>query len=259
MSLIKSFELLPAKNEKLKDYLYTELKNQNKWRENRSDAVQDQHNYYQTYIGNEHHVQKDLIPGILKEAEKVHLEYLNYHLTHRMKFLELANIGENYNLYLFDNDDKQLNIINFGIDSLDQDDNFNLELIDSDAKTLQLDSKLKEMKTYKNSLLLADMYSVYNITFDPENIENSKFSKQLTFDETPTQYLSDVLYDRTLLLNNHSVNVIDCSNFTLIQSKNLEIKNSLLKPFKKCDFFNTPYNIVLYNKTQSVLSDIRVK
>jgi hypothetical protein len=257
MSLVKSIEVLPAKNEKLKDYLYTELKNQTKWKENRSDAIEDQYKYYESYIGKEYHVQKDLIPNLLKESEKVHLDYLNYHLLNRMRFLEIkpsASEGS-FMLYLFDNDDKQLNLVNFNIAC--EGGNTKLELIDQGSIFLKLDSKAREVKTYRDTLLLADMYSLYSCNMDSELCELAGFTKQLTFDETPTQCLSDVMMDKLLLLNGHSLNFIDCNQYTLIQTKCL--KQSTLKPFRQCDFFNIPVNAILYNKTQCVLSDIRVK
>jgi hypothetical protein len=250
----KTFEILPAKRGKLKDHLYTELKNQTKWKENRSDAIQDQCNYYESYLGKEYYIQKDLIPELLKDAEKVHLNYLNYHLLNRMRFLEAKALEDGYMLYLFDNDDKQLNLVNFLLETSDE---VEIELLNQGSTYINVDTRAREIKCYNNSLLVADMYSLYSCHINLETCELDGFTKQFTFDETPTQWLSDIMLDKILLLNNNSINFIDCNQNVLLQTKSLT--NNTLRSFTKCDFFNIPVNIILYNKTQCVLSDVRVK
>ena len=119
MNYIKKIDILPPKREKIKEYLLTELKNQHNWKENRTNNIQEQANFFETYLskGKEDEKEickpeKELISNLLKEADKAHLQSFNYHLNNKMRFIETKtyncddNLVENeYLVFLFDNDD----------------------------------------------------------------------------------------------------------------------------------------------------------
>ncbi len=129
MSLIQTFELSPQKEEKLQEYLFTEIKNQAKWRNNRSDTINDQIKFYESYFGKNSFIDKSIMTKILKESEKFHTQNLNYNIMNKTKFLELVNNNNvhhedifNQILFSFDNDDKEMQIFEFSLNQ-NKDDN----------------------------------------------------------------------------------------------------------------------------------------
>lgn len=126
MSLIKSIEISPQKEEKLQDYLFSEIKNQAKWRNNRSDTINDQTKFYESYFGNNSFIDKSTLNKFLKESEKFHTQNLNHNITNKTKFLEVTSINSHFDsedqndslnqiLFSFDNDDKELQIFEFSL------------------------------------------------------------------------------------------------------------------------------------------------
>ena len=124
MSLFKHFELSPQKEEKLQNFLFTEIKNQANWRNNRSDTINDQTNFYESYFGKNSFIDKKIMSNFLKESEQIHLQNLNYNILNKTKFLELTKFNSSYSLnnginkqalFSFDNDDKELQIFEFFI------------------------------------------------------------------------------------------------------------------------------------------------
>ena len=119
MSLVNSFDILSPNKDRLNNYLYTELKNQCAWRDNKSDAIQDQYKFFDSYFGKNfknNYINKELIHDYLKESEKAHHLQLNTKIINKSKFLDLdlvINSEEDYYLYYYDNEDKNLNLVGF--------------------------------------------------------------------------------------------------------------------------------------------------
>jgi hypothetical protein len=131
-NLIQSIELKPQKEAKLQDYLFTEIKNQQKWRHNRSDAFNDQLKFYESYFGKNSFIDKSIMQRFLQDSENIHNENMNYNLSNRTKFIQLVNnnnnndnnnsndnnnININQILFSFDNDDKEFEAFNFTIEN----------------------------------------------------------------------------------------------------------------------------------------------
>lgn len=125
-NLIQSIELKPQKETKLQNHLFTEIKNQQKWRNNRSDAFNDQLKFYESYFGNSSYIEKSIMQRFLEESENINNENLNFNSTNKTKFLELAKFNSEFNtdsnndsvnqiLFSFDNDDKEFEAFNFSI------------------------------------------------------------------------------------------------------------------------------------------------
>jgi len=125
MALLRSIEISPQKEEKLQDYLFSEIKNQAKWRNNRSDTINDQTKFYESYFGKNSFIDKRILNNFLKESEKIHTQNLNYNINNKSKFLEVTCITSQFNnedndslnqiLFSFDNDDKELQIFEFSL------------------------------------------------------------------------------------------------------------------------------------------------
>jgi len=123
MALIYNIEICPQKEEKLQDFLFTELKNQAKWRNNRSDTINDQTSFYESYFGKNSFIDKSTMAKLLKESEKFHEQCLNHNNINKNKFLEIFtnsskyDINDNLNptLFSFDNDDKELQIFDLSV------------------------------------------------------------------------------------------------------------------------------------------------
>lgn len=126
MALIHSIEISPQKEEKLQEYLFTEIKNQAKWRNNRSDTVNDQTKFYESYFGKNSFIDKSILNKFLKESEKFHTQNLNHNVINKTKFLEVTRVNSEFNtenyddeinqiLFSFDNDDKELQIFEFSL------------------------------------------------------------------------------------------------------------------------------------------------
>lgn len=130
MALIKSIEISPQKKEKLQDYLFSEIKNQAKWRNNRSDTINDQTKFYESYFGKNSFIDKSILNKYLKESEKFHNQNLNYNISNKTKFLEITRKNKDFIhekieildfiLFSFDNDDKEVQIFEFNIEDNDQ-------------------------------------------------------------------------------------------------------------------------------------------
>lgn len=129
MALLKHVELVPQNEKKLNEYLYREIQNQVKWRNNRSDTVNDQTNFYESYFGKESFIDKNIMSKFLKESEKIHLQNLNHNNLEKTKFLEIMPCHSYYDknpkdyehtkqaLFSYDNDDKELNIIELSLET----------------------------------------------------------------------------------------------------------------------------------------------
>jgi hypothetical protein len=121
-NLIQNIELKPQKETKLQDYLFTEIKNQQKWRNNRSDAFNDQLKFYESYFGKNSFIDKSIMQRFLQDSENIHNENMNYNLLNRTKFIELVNFDNNNKtninqiLFSYDNDDKEFEAFNFTIE-----------------------------------------------------------------------------------------------------------------------------------------------
>ena len=132
MALIQSIEISPQKEEKLQDYLFSEINNQAKWRNNRSDTINDQTNFYESYFGNHRFIDKSILNKFLKESEKFHNQNLNHNINNKTKFLEVIKTNGEYNnedndslnqiLFSFDNDDKEVQIFEFSIGDKNESD-----------------------------------------------------------------------------------------------------------------------------------------
>lgn len=119
-NLLQNIELKEQKDEKLQDYLFQEIKNQQKWRNNRSDALNDQLKFYESYFGKNSFIDKSIMERFLKESQEVHNDNINYQINNKTKFLELSALNCNNNsinqvLYSFDNDDKEFEAFNFSL------------------------------------------------------------------------------------------------------------------------------------------------
>lgn len=123
MALIYNVEVCPQKEEKLQDFLFTEIKNQAKWRNNRSDTINDQTGFYESYFGKSSFIDKSTMAKLLKESEKFHAQCLNHNNVNKTKFLEIITNTSKYDfnnildqtLFSFDNDDKELQIFDFSV------------------------------------------------------------------------------------------------------------------------------------------------
>lgn len=285
MSLVNSCEILPPKHDKLGSYLYNELKNQCAWRDNKSDSIQDQYRFFDSYFGKtfkNNYINKDLIYDYLKESEKAHYLQLNTKILNKSKFLEIdqvTNNEEDFYLYYHDNDDKKFNLINFRYDHTNKQISFNdLEdfLFTTDTNLRQLmvpqSDYFKPQIECVNRCLLMDMYSIYSLDFEKMNdeIKLNKFDKLITLEEIPNSYMSSCLIDKFFVVSysnssnyNNRITLID-DNFRISAYKDFKAtysprNDNKIRPYKKGEFLKHPMIVLLYKEIGDlIISDFRV-
>jgi hypothetical protein len=286
MSLINIFEILPSKKEKLNSYLYTELKNQCAWRDNKSDAILDQHRYFESYFGKDfknNYINKDLIFDYLKESEKAHHLQINSKILNKSKFLELdlvTNTDQDFYLYYYDNDDKHFNLVNFDLSK----GNREMSLKNLEEYSLNFDTSIRQIvvpqsnyfrsvTNFVNRCLIMDMYSIYSIDFEKlcdDETKVKKFDKFLTLEEIPNTFMSNTFLDKFFIVSHSNTNTINnrvsliddnfkisaIKDFNIPSSHNSDNKN---RQYKRGEFMNHPMIIFLYkNIGEIIVSDFRV-
>jgi len=286
MSLINIFEILPSKKEKLNNYLYTELKNQCAWRDNKSDAIQDQYRYFESYFGKDfknNYINKDLIFDYLKESEKAHHLQINSKILNKSKFLELdlvTTTDQDFYLYYYDNDDKNFNVINFDLSNEKRE----MSLKNLEEYSLYFDTYIRQIEiprsnyfrsvtNYVNRCLIMDMYSIYSIDFEKlsdDETKVKKFDKILTLEEIPNSFMSNTFIDKFFIVShsntytiNNRVTLID-DNFRISAIKDFNLgshhhSDNKNRQYKRGEFMNHPMIIFLYkNIGEVIVSDFRV-
>jgi hypothetical protein len=283
MSLLNYFEILETKPQKLKDYLINQINSQVKWRENRSDCIEDQCNFYKTYYGKTQesnlHINKDLINDMLQESEKCHYSQFNFSTLNKTKFLEIDDImnheldfanANEYFLYYHDSDDNQTKVIDIQIS-----DENELKFVDMEEFNLNFDTKIIQMscpnssyfnnKSLGNTSIFLDMYSLYSLSLIKDNgITISQFSKNLTFDEVPNCFLSNSLGDKIFIISKSNMETNKKTFITLVDSNYNKVtvkditKSSFAKGSIKGDFLNQTSVFYYYYHNQAFLSDFRV-
>jgi hypothetical protein len=264
MALNNYFEVLPPKKDKLSSYLYTDLKNQCSWRDNRSDAIQDQYKYFDSYYGKKlrnNYVNKDIICDLLNESEKAHNLQMNYQNVSKSKFIEMGStVDDSFSLYSYDNDDKHFNIIKCDLSSDKNEINFDdLQnyVLDFDTNVRQISASVSE-----SSVNFMDMYSIYKTNFEEKSL--SKFEKVLTLAEVPNNFMSSSLLDNMFIIScsvstteNNKITLID-AEYNIQSLKEFDNEN-ISRPFKKGEFLNHPKLIIAHKDSdEAVLIDFRV-
>ena len=189
MALIEHVELIPQDENKLNHYLLNELRNNNNWRENASDSIEDQCSFYHSYFSKVNnaklHIDKQILSQYLKENESVikdtSTKYQESFLSTHTYNDEINN--EIINLYHYTNSTRQLNTI-----TLSTNEDNSIEVNDINDINLNDDSHLRLISlkpTLTNSLRFCDLYNIYELPY------NSKRPKQvLQLKEIPNFFIS---------------------------------------------------------------------
>jgi hypothetical protein len=203
-------ELIAPKPSYLQPHLYKELKSQCAWRDNKSDSIQDQLKYFESFYSKKlenSHVSKEILQDYLNESEKIH--HLQMNEEKKSKHIEIDSIrgkyitgSENVSHYLYylDNVEKQMDVFYFNIqknwegeknekngENLIKEINVNyadhLEInldFDTDVRQMNIPSSRYFQSAYsssnsensqiKSNCFFMDMYSIYNLNLS--NFEN---------------------------------------------------------------------------------------
>jgi hypothetical protein len=281
MSIINFFEIIEPNENYLQDRLYNILKTP--WRENKSDAVNDQLKFYETYFikkDENTQIDKDIIQEYLKESEKIHHNQLQENDPIKDMHVDLDYLGYNRSIvYFFDNKNKNMNIFSFLFNKFENENvnNINIHLSDQLEIPLDFDTKLRQLmvpssyhfKNNESNIVAMDMYSIYNLSINilKDEININKFQKVKQLSEMPNSYISNTLVDRLFVIqnsiitpNNNILNLFD-NEFNVVYSKMYSNDNYLSLDCTKLkgEFFNHPNIIMLFKESgRMCLSDIRV-
>lgn len=274
MSLINHIEIIEQDERKLQPYLITELNNSANWRENKSDDLKDQCNYFQSYfekgLNSNMHIDKEVLTAFLRESEK-------YTKTHphipQTNFLELITNDEHANildLIFYDATTYQLKVISIINNNENSHDANLIEIEDLNESTVLTDTKAIDMKVnhqYSNRINIIDMYSIYDISINNNSNSNEtnndskviSYTKQLTLPEIPNCYLSNMPIDSFFVIsqgNSDNWLHLISDSYQIITRKQLNENNRDMH-YLKGEYLGIPEHIAIYNKQSIKLCDFR--
>ena len=219
MSLLIQHKIFDQDPNKLNNFLKSKIKEKSLFRENASDIIDDQYEFFKTYyIGQKdsgnNFIDKDLLSELISQ-ESIYNK--NIQLKKPQNFLELYLPDEDFDLnldnenkqeaflFFYNNDNKMLREIctEFDLES----NNFSFNSIKE--KKIRTQFEIQNMKLIrsnypenKNFLLFNDMYNVYklNIKAIHDNLqENASLISNIK--EIPICFLSDLYIDRLFTLS----------------------------------------------------------
>ena len=257
MALIEHVELIPQDENKLNQYLLNELRNNNNWRENASDSIEDQctfyHSYYSKVNNAKLHIDKKILSQYLKENESVIKDTFT---KHQESFLSLTHTyndetnNEIINLYHYTNSTHILNTI-----KLSTNDDNSVEVNDINEVNLNEDIHLRLISlkpTSTNSLRFCDLYSIYEM---PHGSQKPKQVLQLK--DIPNYFLSDQFINSYFVMSLGNglnwLSYINSATNSIITQKKFENGHTYIGG----DFLNKEDLCLIYNNTSILLCDFR--
>jgi hypothetical protein len=259
MSLVSHIEIIEQDEKKIQPNLLNKLKELDNWRFNKNDNIQDQCNYYRTYMGNEKNeknfIDGKLLSSFLKDNEKYKTNQKHY----QYNFLDIFfhdNLTNNFDLFYFNSENNNIQIVNLNInyESINEEKISNINLIDINEGNLNIDSDLIDMKFYNENLILCDNYSIYYYRHN-DDFSKMNITKKQTLTEIPNFFLSDLYLDTFFILskdeNKTRLSLLNYDSFSILTQIYFDDK------YNGGIFFNTQDLILLYQKSHIKLCDFR--
>ena len=237
MSLLIQHKIFDQDPNKLNSFLKSKIKEKSLYRENATDIIDDQYEFFKSYYlgqkdsGN-NFIDKDLLSELISQ-ESIYNK--NIQLKKSQNFLELYLPNEDFDLnldnentqeaflFFYNNDNKMLREIctEFNLET----NNFSFNNIKEKKIKSQFEiQNMKLMKSNfpenKNFLLFNDMYNVYklNIKAIHENLQENA-SQICVIKEIPICFMSDLYVDRLFTLSS------DDKYINIPENNDINIKN----------------------------------
>jgi hypothetical protein len=257
MALIEHVELIPQDENKLNHYLLNELRNNNNWRENAADSIEDQCTFYHSYFSKVNnaklHIDKQILSQYLKENESVmkdtSTKYQESFLSLTHTYNDESN-NENINLYHYTNSTHQFNTI-----TLSSNEDNPIEVNDINEVNLNDDIHLRLISlkpTLNNSLRFCDLYNIYEM---PHNSQKPKQVLQLEM--IPNYFLSDQFINSYFVISSGNglnwLSFINSTTNSIITQKKFENGNTYIGG----EFLNKEDLCLVYNNNSILLCDFR--
>ena len=278
MSLLIQHKIFDQDPNKLNSFLKSKIKEKSLFRENASDIIDDQYEFFKTYyIGQKdsgnNFIDKDLLSELISQ-ESIYNK--NIQLKKSQNFLELYLPNEDFDLnldnentqeaflFFYNNDNKMLREICTEFDL--ETNNFSFNNIKEKKIKSQFEiQNMKLMKSNfpenKNFLLFNDMYNVYklNIKAIHENLQENA-SQICVIKEIPICFMSDLYVDRLFTLSsddkyinipeNYDINIKN-RQINFISGNNSENNNNSFHNKLSLIDFNSGNIITEYDLTSS--------
>ena len=237
MSLLIQHKIFDQDPNKLNSFLKSKIKEKSLYRENATDIIDDQYEFFKSYYlgqkdsGN-NFIDKDLLSELISQ-ESIYNK--NIQLKKSQNFLELYLPNEDFDLnldnentqeaflFFYNNDNKMLREICTGFNL--ETNNFSFNNIKEKKIKSQFEiQNMKLMKSNfpenKNFLLFNDMYNVYklNIKAIHENLQENA-SQICVIKEIPICFMSDLYVDRLFTLSS------DDKYINIPENNDINIKN----------------------------------
>ena len=237
MSLLIQHKIFDQDPNKLNSFLKSKIKEKSLYRENATDIIDDQYEFFKSYYlgqkdsGN-NFIYKDLLSELISQ-ESIYNK--NIQLKKSQNFLELYLPNEDFDLnldnentqeaflFFYNNDNKMLREICTEFDL--ETNNFSFNNIKEKKIKSQFEiQNMKLMKSNfpenKNFLLFNDMYNVYklNIKAIHENLQENA-SQICVIKEIPICFMSDLYVDRLFTLSS------DDKYINIPENNDMNIKN----------------------------------
>ena len=237
MSLLIQHKIFDQDPNKLNSFLKSKIKEKSLYRENATDIIDDQYEFFKSYYlgqkdsGN-NFIDKDLLSELISQ-ESIYNK--NIQLKKSQNFLELYLPNEDFDLnldnentqeaflFFYNNDNKMLREICTEFDL--ETNNFSFNNIKEKKIKSQFEiQNMKLMKSNfpenKNFLLFNDMYNVYklNIKAIHENLQENA-SQICVIKEIPICFMSDLYVDRLFTLSS------DDKYINIPENNDMNIKN----------------------------------
>ena len=237
MSLLIQHKIFDQDPNKLNSFLKLKIKEKSLYRENATDIIDDQYEFFKSYYlgqkdsGN-NFIDKDLLSELISQ-ESIYNK--NIQLKKSQNFLELYLPNEDFDLnldnentqeaflFFYNNDNKMLREICTEFDL--ETNNFSFNNIKEKKIKSQFEiQNMKLMKSNfpenKNFLLFNDMYNVYklNIKAIHENLQENA-SQICVIKEIPICFMSDLYVDRLFTLSS------DDKYINIPENNDINIKN----------------------------------
>ena len=278
MSLLIQHKIFDQDPNKLNSFLKSKIKEKSLYRENATDIIDDQYEFFKSYYlgqkdsGN-NFIDKDLLSELISQ-ESIYNK--NIQLKKSQNFLELYLPNEDFDLnldnentqeaflFFYNNDNKMLREIctEFNLET----NNFSFNNIKEKKIKSQFEiQNMKLMKSNfpenKNFLLFNDMYNVYklNIKAIHENLQENA-SQICVIKEIPICFMSDLYVDRLFTLSsddkyinipeNYDINIKN-RQINFISGNNSENNNNSFHNKLSLIDFNSGNIITEYDLTSS--------
>ena len=278
MSLLIQHKIFDQDPNKLNSFLKSKIKEKSLYRENATDIIDDQYEFFKSYYlgqkdsGN-NFIDKDLLSELISQ-ESIYNK--NIQLKKSQNFLELYLPNEDFDLnldnentqeaflFFYNNDNKMLREICTEFDL--ETNNFSFNNIKEKKIKSQFEiQNMKLMKSNfpenKNFLLFNDMYNIYklNIKAIHENLQENA-SQICVIKEIPICFMSDLYVDRLFTLSsddkyinipeNYDINIKN-RQINFISGNNSENNNNSFHNKLSLIDFNSGNIITEYDLTSS--------